>query len=79
MKKKICTSLFAAFLMAILFSFWTVPASAAEVNNAPAPASVSMSADIPAGIAPQLLMASPAAVAFPDTFIVAAAAPPAAS
>ena len=78
MKKKIFTSLFAAFLMAILFSFWTVPASAAEVNTAPAPASVSMSADIAAGIAPQLLMASPAAVAFPDTFIVAAAAPPAA-
>ena len=77
MKKKICTSLFAAFVLAILFSFCTVPASAAEIEIAAATVSVSQSADSVSGMTQQLLMPCSAAVAFPHTFIVAAAAPPA--
>lgn len=77
MKKKICTSLFAAFVLAILFSFCTVPASAAEIETAAATVSVSHSSDSVSGMAQQLLMPCSAAVAFPHTFIVAAAAPPA--
>jgi hypothetical protein len=77
MKKKICTSLFAAFVLAILFSFCTIPASAAEIETDAAPVSVSQSADSVSGMTQQLLMPCSAAVAFPHTFIVAAAAPPA--
>ncbi len=77
MKKKICTSLFAAFVLAILFSFCTVPAYAAEIETAAAPVSVSQSADAVSGMTQQFLMPCSAAVAFPHTFIVAAAAPPA--
>ena len=77
MKKKICTSLFAAFVLAILFSFCTVPASAAEIETAAATVSVSQSSDSVSRMAQQLLMPCSAAVAFPHTFIVAAAAPPA--
>ena len=78
MKKTIRTGLFAAFLMAILFSFCAVPASAAEIDTVPAPASVSVSADALSGFTQPLMMSAAAAIPFPDTFLIAAAAPPAA-
>ena len=72
MKKAFFTSMFAAFLTAILFSFCAIPASAAEIDSAPASASVSVSADAGDGLA---MIPAAAAVAFPDSFIVAAAPP----
>ena len=75
---RIGSGIVAAFIMAILFSLGAIPASATEIEPVSASA-VSLSAESSVlSAAPQLLMASPAAVAFPDTFIVAAAAPPAA-
>ncbi len=71
MKKTIRTGLFAAFLMAILFSFCAVPASAAEIDTIAAPASVSVSAD---AVHP-LMMPVAAAVPSPDTILLAAAPP----
>lgn len=71
MKKTIRTGLFAAFLMAILFSFCAVPASAAEIDTVAAPASVSVSAD---AVHP-LMMPVVAAVPSPDTILLAAAPP----
>ena len=71
MKKTIRTGLFAAFLMAILFSFCAVPASAAEIDTVAAPASVSMSAD---AVQP-LMMPAAAAIPSPDTILLAAAPP----
>ena len=75
MKKTIRTGLFAAFLMAILFSFCAVPASAAEIDTVAAPASVSMSADAVSGFTPPLMMPAAAAIPSPDTILLAAAPP----
>ena len=71
MKKTIRTGLFAAFLMAILFSFCAVPASAAEIDTVAAPASVLMSAD---AVQP-LMMPVAAVIPSPDTILLAAAPP----
>ena len=75
MKKTIRTGLFAAFLMAILFSFCAVPASAAEIDTVAAPASVSMSADAVSGFTQPLMMPAAAAIPSPDTILLAAAPP----
>ena len=71
MKKTIHTGLFAAFLMAVLFSFCAVPASAAEIDTVAAPASVSVSAD---AVQP-LMMPVAVVIPSPDTILLAAAPP----
>jgi hypothetical protein len=76
MKKYIRNSLFAAFVMAILFSFCAIPASAAEIETDSAPAVVSVTADMTAGsAAAQILMPMPCAATISPAspFILAAA------
>lgn len=75
MKKTIRTGLFAAFLMAILFSFCAVPTSAAEIDTVAAPASVSVSADAVSGFTQPLMMPAAAAIPSPDTILLAATPP----
>lgn len=74
MKKRIRNSLFAAFVTAILFSFCAVPASAAEIQTASAPAAVSGIADDSAMIAAtSLLLSAPApATITPHIYLAAA-------
>lgn len=74
MKKRIRNSLFAAFVTAILFSFCAIPASAAEIETASAPAAVSEIADDSAMIAatPLLLSAPAPATITPHVYLAAA-------